>query len=111
MSLSQLLIKNFCITISGIFLLWGAEASAATVHTITNLPTRQPHAVPVHKIKRITYIVRSFDSRTLYLKNGKKYDLQNVQVSDFGGIGKDSKLAEMTFVDNKLKDVVIRNVR
>jgi hypothetical protein len=96
---------------SGLWVFLGTPVPAATVNTITNLPAAQPKAAAVHKVSRTTQMVRSFDGRTLQLKNGKKYDLQGVQVTDLSGKGKGLRSAEMTFVDNRLKEIVIRMTR
>ena len=98
------------LAIVGICITWGTSSFAATVRAITDVAKTQP-ATSVHKVHRMTHIVRTLNSQTLLLTNGKKYDLSNVQVSDFTGNDKGARTAEMTFVDKKLKEVVIRKIK
>ena len=110
MSRVKLIKKGVCLAVIGICLIWGAAAPAATVRAITKVAEKQP-AVASHKILRVTHIIQSYNGQTLNLTNGRKYDLQNVEVSDLSGKEKGTKTVEMTFVDKSLKDVVIRIVK
>jgi len=103
--------RTVCLAIACLWLVGGTAASAATIRAITHAAEKQPAAASAHKIQRMAQIVRSFDGQTLQLTNGKKYDLQNVQVSDFSGKDKGPRTAEMTFVDKKLKEVVIKTIK
>jgi hypothetical protein len=110
MSYTKTTRNGVCLAVGGICLIWGTTAPAATVRAITKVAEKQP-VVASQKIHRVTHVIQSFSSQTLNLASGKKYDLKNVQITDLSGKDKGAKIAEMTFVDKKLKDVVIRKIK
>ncbi len=61
------------------------------------------------KIFKVMGIVTQITRDTLYLENNKKYDLRNVKVTYNKGkkISEKKKTAEMFFVNDVLKEVVI----
>lgn len=61
------------------------------------------------KILKVVGIVAKITGDTLYLENNKQYDLRNVKVTYNKGkrISEKKKTAEMFFVNDVLKEVVI----
>jgi translation elongation factor P/translation initiation factor 5A len=63
------------------------------------------------RIKKVSATLKKIKDHTLYLNNNQKYDLRGVKVMDFTGGGRFSKektVVEMTFINGKLKEVMIR---
>ena len=64
------------------------------------------------KIFKVTVIVTKLESSTLYASNGQKYDLHNVKVNNYTASRKNktdkNMIAELTYVNNVLKEVTIR---
>lgn len=61
------------------------------------------------KILKVVGIVARISNNTLYLQNKKKYDLRNVKVTYNQGkrISEKKRTAEMYFVNDILKEVII----
>jgi hypothetical protein len=64
------------------------------------------------KLFKTTVIVTKLESSTLYAVNGQKYDLHNVKVNNYTASRKNktdkNMIAELTYVNNVLKEVTIR---
>jgi hypothetical protein len=88
-------------------LLAGTTAGAAMISPGSPPPAKKNNSA-AHKSHRATSVIQSFDGRTLVLKNGKRYDLTNVQVTNLSNPQKGNGIAEMSFFDHKLKEVTIR---
>jgi hypothetical protein len=67
------------------------------------------------KVQKVTGVVKKMDIDTLLLENNRKYSLKGVKVIDLsvrsapgGKVPVNQKLAEMTFVNDRLTEVVLR---
>jgi hypothetical protein len=64
------------------------------------------------KIFKTTVIVTKLESSTLYTANGQKYDLRNAKVNNYISSRKNktdkNMIAELTYVNDVLKEVTIR---
>lgn len=61
---------------------------------------------------RVTAVVTKIENNILYLEDKKHYNLANVKITDYSKTGKhradQRKLAEMLFIRNRLKEVILR---
>jgi len=77
-------------------------------------PEVKKSPAPANSVRRVTKLVKRIEAGVLYTETGR-YSLAGVQVLDLtksfqaaGREGMPQKTAEMTFVNNLLKEVVIR---
>ena len=77
-------------------------------------PEMKKSPAPANSLRRVTKLVKKIEGGILYTETGQ-YSLAGVQVLDLtknlkaaGLEGMPQKTAEMTFVNNQLKEVVIR---
>jgi hypothetical protein len=77
-------------------------------------PGLKKNLAPTNSVRRVTKLVKKIEGGVLYTETGQ-YSLAGVQVLDLaknlkaaGLEGMPQKTAEMTFVNNRLKEVVIR---
>jgi hypothetical protein len=77
-------------------------------------PGLKKNLAPMNSVRRVTKLVKKVEGGVLYTETGQ-YSLAGVQVLDLaknfkaaGLEGMPQKTAEMTFVNNQLKEVVIR---
>ncbi len=77
-------------------------------------PEMKKSPAPANSVRRVTKLVQKIEGGILYTESGR-YSLVGVQVLDLtknlqaaGLEGMPQKTAEMTFVNNQLKEVVIR---
>ena len=103
----------------------GGEAGALTPGGPGNSPPAKKEGVqkepevkkspaPANSVRRVTKLIKKIEGGILYTETGQ-YSLAGVQVLDLtknikaaGGEGMPPKTAEMTFVNNRLREVVIR---
>jgi hypothetical protein len=90
-------------------------AHAVTPGIVENAPQHGSGDVSDHvKIRKVTGVIKKMDSDTLLLENNRKYSLKGVKVIDLSGgaekgkVTANQKLAEMTFINNRLTEVVLR---
>jgi len=95
--------------------------SYSTGYTLT-VKTRKPVKIKkstvvrhTNSIKKISGVLKKIEGNILYLKNNTRYDLSGVKIFNYAGKSKEEavvsekrKLVEMTFVNGKLKEVIIR---
>lgn len=64
------------------------------------------------RVKKISGILKKIEGNVLYLNNNTKHNLRGVKVIDFtkkaGSTLKKRKMVEMTFINGKLKEIIIR---
>lgn len=64
-------------------------------------------------VKKTAVVIKQIKNDVLFTKNGDRYDLSGVKIRDFSGIKKvgahEGRLAELTFVNNVLKEIIIRH--
>jgi len=64
------------------------------------------------RVKKISGILKKIEDNVLYLNNNTKHNLRGVKVIDFTKKArrtlKERKTVEMTFINGKLKEVIIR---
>jgi len=64
------------------------------------------------RMMKVTGFIKKIENNVLYLENNQRYDLSNVSVTDLSGSGNrvstKKRTAEMLFVNDKLREVVIR---
>ena len=77
-------------------------------------PEIKKSPAPANSVRRVTKLVKKIEGGILYTETGR-YSLAGVQVLDLtkningaAREGKPQKTAEMTFVNDRLKEVVIR---
>jgi len=77
-------------------------------------PEMKKSPAPANSVRRVTKLVKKIEGGILYTESGR-YSLAGVQVLDLtknlkpaGLEGMPQKTAEMTFVNNQLKELVIR---
>jgi hypothetical protein len=77
-------------------------------------PEVKKSPAPANSVRRVTQLVKKIEGGILYTETGR-YSLAGVQVLDLtknikaaGREGMPQKTAEMTFVNNRLREVVIR---
>lgn len=77
-------------------------------------PEMKKSPAAANSVRRVTKLVKKIEGGTLYTESGQ-YSLAGVQVLDLtknikaaGREGMPKKTAEMTFLNNQLKEVVIR---
>jgi hypothetical protein len=77
-------------------------------------PAVKVSPAPANSVRRVTQLVKKIEGGILYTETGR-YSLAGVQVLDLtpnikaaGREGMPQKTAEMTFVNNRLREVVIR---
>jgi len=77
-------------------------------------PEMEKSPAPANSVRRVTKLVKKIEGGVLYTESGR-YSLDGVQVLDLtknlqaaGREGMPQKTAEMTFVNDRLKEVVIR---
>ena len=77
-------------------------------------PGLRKNQAPTNSVRRVTKLIKKIEGGILYTETGQ-YSLAGVQVLDLaknlktaGQEGMAQKTAEMTFVNNQLKEVVIR---
>jgi hypothetical protein len=77
-------------------------------------PGLRKNQAPTNSVRRVTKLIKKIEGGVLYTETGQ-YSLAGVQVLDLaknlktaGQEGMAQKTAEMTFVNNQLKEVVIR---
>jgi len=108
--------KIIILIMIGIFVLCSCPGYALTPAKM-DTSKREKTATPrnAKKIVKIAGVVKKIDGRFLYLVNEQKYSLSGVKVVDYSGKTKSDegpsrirKIAEMTFIDGTLKEVVIR---
>lgn len=64
-----------------------------------------------NKVTKTSQFVKRIANNVLYLEGNKSYDLSGVNVIDLTGtkrVSQNKKLAEMMFVNGKLKEVILR---
>lgn len=64
-----------------------------------------------NQVTKTSQFVKKITDNVLYLENKKSYDLTGVNVIDLTGkkrVSQNKKLAEMMFVNGKLKEVILR---
>ena len=64
-----------------------------------------------NQVTKTSQFVKKITDNVLYLENKKSYELTGVNVIDLTGkkrVSQNKKLAEMTFVNGKLKEVILR---
>ena len=64
-----------------------------------------------NQVSKSSQFVKKITESTLYLEGNKSYDLTGVNVIDLTAksrVSSTKKLAEMTFVNGKLKEVILR---
>lgn len=92
---------------------------ASTVHAVTpgaleKAPQQSGAVTGQAKVQKITGVIKKMDGDTLLLENKRKYSLTGVKVVDLGvsaprgKVPATRRLAEMTFVNNRLTEVVLR---
>jgi len=116
--------------VAGASLLYGSSVEPATVVSSgpqpaggTNVVGPQkaralnPAPATVSPVRKVTQLVEKIEGGVLYTREGQ-YSLSGVKVMDLTADPKDvrtgskpKKTAEMTFLNNKLHDVVIRQRR
>lgn len=81
---------------------------------VQKAPDMKKSPGPVNSVRRVTKLVKKIEGGILYTETGR-YSLAGVQVLDLtkninlaAGEGMPKKTAEMTFLNNQLKEVVIR---
>jgi hypothetical protein len=77
-------------------------------------PGLRKNQAPTNSVRRVTKLIKKIEGGVLYTETGQ-YSLAGVQVLDLaknlktaGQEGMAQKTAEMTFVNHRLKEVVIR---
>ena len=64
-----------------------------------------------NQVTKTSQFVKKIAGNVIYLENKKSYDLTGVNVIDLTGtkrVSQNKKLAEMMFVNGKLKEVILR---
>jgi hypothetical protein len=60
----------------------------------------------------VAVLIKQIKNNVLYTKHNDIYDLTGVKMRDFSGMKKigayEGRLAELTFVNNVLKEIIIR---
>jgi hypothetical protein len=64
------------------------------------------------RMLKVIGFIKKIENNVLYLENNQRHDLSNVSVTDLSGSGNrvstKKRTAEMLFVNDKLREVVIR---
>jgi len=101
--------KNIYIVVSIVlmsFFLIGTESFAVTPMSGTPAASSPSQT----KALKVAGIVSKIQNDTLYLENGKRYDLRGVKIEYSKGkpVSRGKKIAEMFFINGVLKEVTIR---
>jgi len=78
------------------------------------ITSNTPHAAAPSQTKmlKVTGVVKKMQDNILYLENNKRYNLRNVKVTEAydrnNRISDKKRMAEMLFINGKLKEVNIR---
>ena len=113
----MLRLKTTIFVIIGILLLSFSTSYALTVKTRKPVKIKKSTVIRhTNRIKKISGTLKKIEGNVLYLKNETRYDLSGVKVLNYAGkskkegvmISEKRRIAEMTFVNGKLKEVVIR---
>jgi hypothetical protein len=92
----------------------GPAVHAVTPGTVQKAPQQSGASTGHAKVKKVTGVVKKIDGNTLLLENKQKYSLKGVKVVDLsagaakGNVTANQKLAEMTFINDRLTEVVLR---
>ena len=94
----------------------GAPAvHAVTSGTVSKAPQKSGSVTSHVKVKKVTGVIKKMDGDTLLLENKRKYSLKGVKIIDLSGrsvrggkVPASQKLAEMTFINDRLTEVVLR---
>ena len=93
----------------------GPAAHAVTPGALEKAPQQSGAVTGQAKVRKVTGVIKKMYGDTLLLENKRKYSLTGVKVVDLGvrsapgvKVPADRKLAEMTFVNDRLTEVVLR---
>ncbi|MCD6152988.1 MAG: hypothetical protein J7J07_03660 [Syntrophobacterales bacterium] len=109
--------KTAIFVMTGILLLSFSTGYALTVKTRKPVKIKRSTVIRhTSRIKKISGTLKKIEGNILYLKNKTRYDLSGVKVLNYADKSKNEgvvisekrRIAEMTFVNGKLKEVIIR---
>lgn len=102
--------KTICAVIICLFFIFSVGAAWAATPTGAVSGSGAPPANQ-NQVKKSSQFVNKIANNVLYLEGNKSYDLDGVSVIDLTGksrVSAKKKLADMTFVNGKLKEVILR---
>ena len=93
----------------------GPAAHAVTLRTVEKAPQQSGSVTGQVKVTKVTGVIKKMDGNTLLLENKQEYSLKGVTVVDLsvrsapgGKVRANQTLVEMTFINDRLTEVVLR---
>jgi|SRR5208283_100040 len=90
-----------------------AAFSVTPVHSSGGSAVPRTSQTKAITVKKAAVLIKQIKNNVLYTINDEKYDLTYVKIRDFRGMKKvgayEGRVAELTFVNNVLKEIVIRH--